>query len=204
MIAYYVYGTLRFREVLENRLKNKADLSKIIISYMKASLTGFKKLVAATHDGRNAAFPVKGSKINGENLEEISAEAGKFLSPEGMLLLIEGPAVELAKILAPLERYEQNYVKVEVPVSDKEIKRAYVFAAYPWKLPPTELAKIADKTAEKLLNGLASYYNLSRMQPEETQKLVREAYEKEIKKNKSGVILHDLKKQNSLVQRLAK
>ncbi len=201
MIAYYVYGTLRFREVIEKRLEG--NISKITISYMKATLTNFQRLVAATYDGRNAAFPAKGHKINGENSENISTEAGKFKVPEGMLLLIDGPAVELAKALAPLQRYEQNYVNVEVPVADKEIKRAYVFAAYPWKVVPAELAKITNKSAEKLLNGLTSYYNLSRMQPEETEKLVREAYEKEIKKNKSAVILHDLKKQNSLAQKNA-
>ena len=53
---------------------------------------------------------------------------------------------------------------------------------------------------EKLLNALTSYYNLSRMQPEETQKFIREAYEKEAKKNRAIVILHDLKRENSLVQ----
>ena len=199
MIACYVYGTLRFREVLENRLKEKTDFSKLQISYLKATLTGFQRLVAATYDGSNAAFPVKGNKISGEASEEIIAAAGKFKVPEGALLLIDGPAVELAKSLSPLERYEQGSVKIEIPVDSKEIKRAYVFATYPWRILPAELAKIPDKTAEKLLNELTSYYNLSRMQPEETQKFVREAYEKEIKKNKSGVILHDLKRQNSLV-----
>ena len=199
MIACYVYGTLRFREVLVNRLKEKTDLSKLQISYLKASLTGFQRLVAATYDGSNAAIPVNGKKINGENMEEVVAEAGIFQAPEGALLLIDGPAVELAKVLGPLQRYEQGSVKIEIPVANDEIKRAYVFASSPWRILPAELAKITDKTAEKLLNELTSYYNLSRMQPEETQKFVREAYEKEIKKNKSSVILHDLKRQNSLV-----
>ena len=200
MIACYAYGTLRFREVLEKRLEGKVDLSKLRFHYLRASLTGFQKFVAATFDGGNAAIPVNGQKINGENLEEVVAEAGTFKAPEGMLLVIDGNAVELAKALAPLDRYEQSYVKIEVPVKNAEIKRAYVYAAYPWRMIPAELEKITDKNAEKLLNDLTSYYNLSRMATEEVQKFVREAYEKEAKKNKAQIILHSLNRENSLVK----
>src|SRR3989344_7932090 len=118
MIAYYVYGTLRFKQVVEKRIEGKADLTQLKISYKKASLENFQRLVAATYEGANAAFPVNGKKINGENLETVVAEAGNFVVPEGTLLLIDGEALELIKVLPPLDRYEQSYVKVEVPVQD--------------------------------------------------------------------------------------
>ena len=189
MIAYYVYGTLRFREVLEKRLEGKANPSQLKILYQKATLNNFQRLIAATYDGANAAFPVKGAKINGEHVETVVAEAGTFQVPEGRLLLVDGPVLELIKVMPSLDRYEQSYVKVEVPVERKEIKRAYVYAAYPWRVTPEKLKKLPSAT-QKLLNSLAEYYTLSRIQTEEIQRTMREAYEKEIKKNKSQVILY--------------
>ncbi len=190
MIAYYVYGTLRFRQVVEKRLEGKADLSQLKISYKKASLENFQKLVAATYEGANAAFPVKSQKINGGTVETVVAEAGTFEVPEGELLLIDGPALELIKVLPPLDRYEQSYVKVEVPVEGaEEIKRAYVYIPTPWRVTPSNIEKL-PAGLQKILNSLAEYYNLSRMQTEEMQKMLKEAYGAEIKKVKSKVILN--------------
>ncbi len=191
MIAYYVYGTLRFRQVVEKRLEGKADLTKLKISYKKASLENFQRLIAATHEGSNAAFPVAGKKINGENVETVVAEAGTFEVPEGELLLIDGPALELIKVLPPLDRYEQSYVKVEVPVEGaEEIKRAYIYIPTPWRVTPSNIEKL-PAGLQKILNSLAEYYNLSRMQTEEVQKVLREAYEAEIENVKSKIIIHD-------------
>jgi len=189
MIAYYVYGTLRFKQVVEKRIEGKADLTQLKISYKKASLENFQRLVAATYEGANAAFPVNGKKINGENLETVVAEAGNFVVPEGTLLLIDGEALELIKVLPPLDRYEQSYVKVEVPVQDEKITRAYVYIPMPWRVTPSNLEKL-PASLQKVLNSIAEYYTLSRMQTEEIQKILREAYESEIKKIKSKVILH--------------
>ena len=189
MIAYYVYGTLRFLEVVEARLKNNVDFDKISISYREASLTNFQRLVAATHEGANAAIPIKGQKINGEKIETVIAEAGTFNVPEGALLTIDGPALELIKVLPPLDRYETSYVKVEVPVQSEDIKRAYVYAAYPWRITQKNIENL-PKNIQKLLNSLTEYYALSRMRTEEIQKFMCEAYEKEISKNKSGVVIY--------------
>ena len=191
MIAYYVYGTLRFKQVIEKRLVGKADLTQLKISYKKASLENFLRLVGAMHEGSNASFPVKGQKIDGQKVETVVAEAGKFEVPEGELLLIDGPALELIKVLPPLDRYEQSYVKVEIPVENsEEIKRAYVYIPTPWRVTPSNLEKL-PKPLQKILNSLTSYYELSRMQTEEVQKVLREAYESEIKKVKAKIILCD-------------